>query len=143
MQVDKNVDLFYIEDNEDFIDFVGIALRKVDTSINYSYVTDGIKAKEILESDSSDNPYKKAKLILLDYNLPGVSGMQLLDKIRSQHTLKHTPVVVFSSSDNPQDIRNAYSHGANAYVVKPIGMANLKDTIQTVCDFWLNKNQRC
>jgi len=143
MQVDKSVDLFYIEDNEDFIDFVGIALKKVDTNINYSYVTDGLKAKELLDSAQPDSPYKKAKLILLDYNLPGVSGMQLLDKIRSESSLKHTPVVVFSSSDNPQDIKNAYNHGANAYIVKPIGMANLKDTIQTVCDFWLNKNQRC
>lgn len=141
MQTNNNVDLFYIEDNEDFIDFVGIALKKVDKTINYSYVTDGIKAKELLEN-AEDSPYKKAKLILLDYNLPGISGMQLLDKIRAVSTLKHTPVVVFSSSDNPQDIKNAYSHGANAYVVKPIGMNNLKDTIQTVCDFWLQKNQR-
>jgi len=139
----KDIDLFYIEDNEDFIDFVGIALKKVDNSINYSYVTDGLKAKEILDSDNIDSPYKKAKLILLDYNLPGVSGMQLLDKIRSESSMKHTPVVVFSSSDDPHDIQNAYNHGANAYLVKPIGMANLKETIQTVCDFWLNKNQRC
>ncbi|RYD83163.1 MAG: response regulator [Sphingobacteriales bacterium] len=142
MLSEKSVDLFYIEDNEDFIDFVGIALKKVDNTINYSFVNDGLKAKELLESDNA-NPYKKAKLILLDYNLPGISGMQLLDKIRSENSMKHTPVVVFSSSDNPQDIKNAYKHGANAYVVKPIGMANLKDTIQTVCDFWLNKNQRC
>lgn len=139
----KDVDLFYIEDNEDFIDFVGIALKKVDHTINYSYVTDGLKAKEILDSDNIDSPYKKAKLILLDYNLPGISGMQLLDKIRSESSMKHTPVVVFSSSDDPHDIQNAYNHGANAYLVKPIGMANLKETIQTVCDFWLHKNQRC
>ena len=139
----KDIDLFYIEDNEDFIDFVGIALKKVDNSINYSYVTDGLKAKEILDSDNIDSPYKKAKLILLDYNLPGVSGMQLLDKIRSESSMKHTPVVVFSSSDDPHDIQNAYNHGANAYLVKPIGMANLKETIQAVCDFWLYKNQRC
>ena len=143
MQSEKNVDLLYIEDNEDFIDFVGIALKKVDNSINYSYLKDGLTAKEMLEASNPDSPYKKAKLILLDYNLPGVSGMQLLDKIRSESSMKHTPVVVFSSSDNPQDIKNAYTHGANAYVVKPIGMANLKETIQTVCDFWLNKNQRC
>jgi CheY-like chemotaxis protein len=143
MQSENNVDLLYIEDNEDFIDFVGIALKKVDNTIKYSYVTDGLKAKELLEKDGADSPYRKAKLILLDYNLPGVSGMHLLDKIRSENSLKHKPVVVFSSSDNPQDIKNAYSHGANAYIVKPISMANLTDTIQTVCDFWLNKNQRC
>jgi len=143
MQSEKKVDLLYIEDNEDFIDFVGIALKKVDHSINYDFVTDGLKAKELLENSAPDSPYKKAKLILLDYNLPGISGMQLLDKIRSETSMKHTPVVVFSSSDNPQDIKNAYHHGANAYVVKPIGMSKLRETIQTVCDFWLHKNQSC
>ncbi|MFT3981767.1 MAG: response regulator [Ferruginibacter sp.] len=139
---DHNVDLLYIEDNEDFIAFVGMALRKLDSNIVYDYVTDGQKAKEMLENNKADNPYKKAKLILMDYNLPGLSGVQLLQKIRSNAEIKHIPVVVFSSSDDPQDIKNAYKSGANAYLVKPIGMAGLRDTMQTVYDFWINKNLR-
>jgi len=139
---ERDIDLLYIEDNEDFIDFVGMAVKKVDHSLNYHFVSDGTKAKELLEDNNSSNPLKKAKLILLDYNLPGVNGVQLLQHIRSYPEMKHTPVIFFSSSDNPQDIRNAYSNGANAYLVKPLGMSNLTDTIQSVCDFWLNKNQR-
>lgn len=138
-----NIDLFYIEDNEDFIDFVGMAIKKIDVKLNYQYVTDGAKAKEMLDSIDPMNPITKAKLILLDYNLPGVSGSQLLKHIRSYSKMKHIPVVIFSSSDNPQDIKNAYTNGANAYLVKPIGLSNLKETMQTLCDFWINRNQRC
>lgn len=138
---DQPVDLFYIEDNEDFIEFVGMALKKLNPHITYSYVTDAKKARELMQIE--DNPYKKAKLILLDYNLAGESGMDLLQHIRSDSEIKHVPVVVFSSSDNPQDIKDAYKSGANAYIVKPVGISSLKDTMQTVCDFWLNKNQFC
>ncbi|MDB5202858.1 MAG: response regulator [Ferruginibacter sp.] len=140
---EKEIDLLYIEDNEDFVDFVGMAVRKLSTPLNYHFVTDGAKAKQILEDEKPTVPIKRAKLILLDYNLPGVSGMQLLQYIRSYPEMKHTPVVIFSSSDNPVDVATAYANGANAYLVKPLGMQNLKDTIQVVCDFWINKNQRC
>lgn len=139
---DQTVDLLYIEDNEDFIEFVGMALKKVGRNISYGYVTDAEKATELLAREQN-NPYKKAKLILLDYNLAGVSGIDLLKKIRSDSDIKHVPVVVFSSSDNPKDIKDAYQYGANAYLVKPVGIANLKDTMQTVCDFWISRNQLC
>jgi two-component system response regulator len=138
---EKEIDLFYVEDNEDFIDFVNLAVKKLDAKLNYKYATDAIKAKEFLEQNAANGPHKKVKLILLDYNLPGMSGMQFLKYIRSSTATKHVPVVIFSSSDNPQDVKNAYLHGANAYIVKPVGMNNLKQTVQTVYDFWINKNQ--
>ena len=140
---DKDIDLFYIEDNEDFLDFVGLAVKRLDTNLKYSYVTDGQQAKELLDNSDKNASIKKAKLILLDYNLPGMSGIQLLKHIRTYSNMKHVPVVIFSSSDNPNDIRDAYSNGANAYLVKPMGMSNLKDTLQTVCDFWIKRNQYC
>jgi two-component system response regulator len=138
---EKEIDLFYIEDNEDFIDFVNLAVKKLDVKLNYQYATDAIQAKHFLENNFINGPHKKVKLILLDYNLPGMSGMQFLKYIRSSTATKHIPVVIFSSSDNPQDVKNAYLHGANAYLVKPVGINNLKQTVQTVYDFWINKNQ--
>lgn len=138
---DKEIDLFYIEDNEDFIDFVNLAVNKLDVKLNYQYAKDAIQAKHFLENNVANGPYKKVKLILLDYNLPGMSGIQFLKYIRSTTATKHIPVVIFSSSDNPQDVKNAYLNGANAYLVKPVGMNNLKQTVQTVYDFWINKNQ--
>ena len=139
--LDKDIDLLYVEDNEDFIEFVQMAVNKLQVPLKYHFATDGSMAKEMLEANFEAGPRKKVKLILLDYNLPGMSGMQLLKYIRSTTSLKHIPVVIFSSSDNPQDVKTAYANGANAYLVKPVGMENLKATVQTVYDFWINKNQ--
>lgn len=141
MKTDNDIDLLYIEDNEDYVDMVGRLVKKVDTTIKYEFITDGQKAKDILVPESK-GIMKKPKLILLDYNLPGVSGIELLKYIRSYSDLKHTPVVIFSSSDNPQDIDAAYKSGANAYIVKPIGLNNLKETLQVLFDFWIRKNCR-
>ncbi|MBC7933760.1 MAG: response regulator [Rhizobacter sp.] len=140
---EQNTDLLYIEDNEDYINFVGLALKDVDNSISYGYVTDGLEAKALLEANDVKGSYSNTKLILLDYNLPGMNGIQLLQRIRKQRTLMHTPVVIFSSSNDPMDIKKAYDNGANAYIIKPIGLKNLTNTIKTMCEFWIHKNQFC
>ncbi len=138
----NGVDLLYIEDNEDFIDFVTMTVKKIDHSLNYMFVTDGVKAKELLDNADKRPEVLNTKLILLDYNLPGLSGMQVLKYIRSSTAFKHIPVVIFSSSDNPTDVKQAYANGANAFVVKPDGLNNLKNTMQILCDFWIKRNQR-
>jgi CheY-like chemotaxis protein len=138
---EKDIDLLYIEDNEDYLDFVGMAVRKVDRNLNFKTFSDPLKAKDLLEDKKQHNPMRNAKVVMLDFYMPGVNGIQLLKKIRSYPEMKHTPVIIFSTSDNPEDIREAYSNGANAYLLKPTGMQNLNQTMQLVCDFWLHKNK--
>ncbi len=134
----EKVDVFYVEDNEDYIDFVKRALKKVNTNISYDYVTDGKEAFEyFLNRSVSGAP---AKVILLDINLPGINGIDLLRKIRSMSSLKYTPVIIFSTSDNPIDVKNSYDNGANAYLVKPAGLNSLTETMKRMCDFWLSSN---
>lgn len=132
----QKVDLLYVEDNEDYIDFVKRAVRKVDCDLVYDYVTDGEDAVKFFENSQAG----QMRLILLDIKLPGMNGFDLLRKIRANAALKHTPVVMFSSSDNPKDIHNSYAYGANAYLVKPAGMQSLTETMKTICDFWLSLN---
>ena len=142
-QVKQELDFVYVEDNEDFIDFVGMALKKVNVQVNYEVYTDGLTAKQILTTPDKNPKLNTTKLILLDYNLPGASGIEILTHIRSLSHLKHVPVIIFSTSENPEDIQNAYNSGANAYLVKPMGMQNLTNTMQSICDFWVTKNKRC
>ena len=141
MKTNNDIDLLYVEDNEDYIDLVGRLVKKVDTNIKYEFVTDGQRAKDFLVP-GDEHFHRRPKLILLDYNLPGLSGIELLKYIRSYSDMKHIPVVMFSSSDNPDDIQAAYKSGANAYLVKPIGLDNLKETLQMLYDFWIRKNCR-
>jgi len=76
-------------------------------------------------------------LVLLDLNLPGVSGRDVLDDIRNSARLSGLPVVVLSTSNAPADIAFAYGHRANAYVRKPNGFVALRAVAKAIQDFWL------
>ena len=129
----SKADILYIEDNEDYIDFVKRALKKVDSSITLSTATDGKTALSTVSNVSY-------KLILLDIHLPGINGIELVQKIREQKALAYTPIIMLSTSDNPKDIEACYQRGANAYLVKPVGIQPLVNTLKSICDFWLNCN---
>lgn len=75
-------------------------------------------------------------LILLDLNLPGIDGREVLCRIKQDAKLKTIPVVVFTTSNNPKDIEECYQYGVNSYIVKPIDFAQLKLKVQTLVDYW-------
>lgn len=132
------VDVLYIEDNEDYVEFVKRAIGRVEPKLSYQALNDGIDALNYFEKTKDKKG--AARLILLDINLPGISGIELLRRIRSNPGLRYTPVVMFSTSDNTADVISSYENGANAYLVKPEGLTSLVQTLQGVCNFWLNLN---
>ncbi|MBD2355964.1 response regulator [Tolypothrix sp. FACHB-123] len=75
-------------------------------------------------------------MIILDLNLPGTDGREVLHRIKQDDSLKTIPVVVFTTSNNPKDIQDCYKYGVNSYIVKPINFAQLKRDIQTLVDYW-------
>jgi CheY-like chemotaxis protein len=75
-------------------------------------------------------------LIVLDLNLPGTDGREVLRRIKQDENLKSIPVVVFTTSDNPKDVADCYQYGVNSYIVKPINFAQLKRHIQVLVDYW-------
>lgn len=75
-------------------------------------------------------------LILLDLNLPGTDGREVLRRIKQDDNLNMIPVVVFTTSNNPKDIEVCYRYGVNSYIVKPINFAQLKRDIQMVVEYW-------
>lgn len=133
----STADILYIEDNEDYIDFVKRALKKVDGNITISTATDG---KTALSTISNADTSVNYKLILLDIHLPGITGIDLVQKIRAHKAFTYTPIIMLSTSDNSKDVEACYQRGANAYLVKPVGIQPLVNTLKSVCDFWLNCN---
>lgn len=85
-----------------------------------------------VERESAPRP----GLIVLDLNLPGTDGREVLRRIKQDDSLKTIPIVVFTTSDNPKDIEDCYQYGVNSYIVKPINFAQLKRDIQTLVDYW-------
>src|SRR5690606_36158814 len=78
-------------------------------------------AERYLVEDGSPGCAHPPSLAILDLKLPGKSGLELLAWIRSRENLRMMPVVIFSSSGEPADVRAAYELGANSYIVKPAG----------------------
>jgi CheY-like chemotaxis protein len=116
------------------IDADAILLREalIDAGLGKDLVVagDGAQALELLRGAPLP------QLVLLDLNLPRVSGHQLLKDIRSDARLGALPIVVLSTSNSPADIAFAYGHRANAYVRKPNGYEALSAVARAIRDFW-------
>ena len=80
-------------------------------------------------------------LVLLDLNLPYWSGFDVLHWMRQQPLIRRTPVVIFTSSNRPDDIARAYDAGANGFLVKPNALADLRSLVLALRDFWLLHNR--
>lgn len=134
----KEVDVLCVDDNEDYCYFILKAFESCSDPINYRILHRGIPAVDCLQECSENQIVPR--LILLDLDLPDLHGKEVLKKIKESNKLRQVPVVIFSSSENPQDVEQAFNYGANAYVCKPSGYKKLKVFIQNTCNFWLNHN---
>ena len=133
-------DIFYVEDDADYAFFMQNAVQEVKNTLNLTIVEDGAEA--LLRLQKFAESKTKPKLILLDLNLPGLSGLDLLKFIKEIPYLKSIPVILFSTSDNPDDVKTSFEFGANAYLTKPDGYENLLKCVHSVHDFWFNQHLR-
>jgi CheY-like chemotaxis protein len=77
-------------------------------------------------------------LILLDLNLPVIDGCEVLRQIKQEARLRTIPVVVFTTSAQPQDIDVCYQLGANSYMVKPVDFERLRSTLELLMRYWFS-----
>jgi len=85
--------------------------------------------------------YPLPSLILLDLKLPKKSGLEVLEFLRAQPSLKQTPVIVLTSSQESSDIERAYALGANSYLLKPVGFDGLLEMVKAIGMYWVLLNQ--
>ena len=137
------IEIVLVEDNPDDAELTIRALKKSNVSNNLIHLTDGAEALEFIfctgkYSDRSVNI--KPKLILLDLNMPKVSGIEVLQKIKSDDNTKTIPVVVLTSSQEDPDVQTCYKLGVNSYIVKPVGFANFTKAVSEVGLYWVLQN---
>lgn len=131
-------DIFYVEDDTDFAFLLENAVQEVNGQLSMTVIENGKDA--LLALSQFTEAKKKPKVILLDLNLPGLSGLDLVKKIRENPHLRYVPVIFFSTSDSPKDAKASLEYGANAYVTKPSGYHNLVSCLQSLYDFWFTKH---
>jgi CheY-like chemotaxis protein len=89
-----------------------------------------------------DETARRPDLILLDWNLPKVSGDEVLRRVKRHKLLREIPVLVFSSSTSEEDIGAAYDEHANGYIVKPGGLDALEAVVKRIERFWIQFSLR-
>lgn len=82
----------------------------------------------------------RPRAILLDLNLPGTDGREVLRQLKQDEGLQQIPAIVFTTSNNPADIEYCYRIGANGYLLKPMDLLALKHTVEAFTHYWLGAN---
>ena len=146
---DSNIaepEILLVEDNPNDAELVIRALKRSGVRAAVSHVDDGAQAIEFLLGGGAYAHRRGAaapKLILLDCKLPKLTGIEVLQRIRAEPTLKNVVAVMLTSSKEARDIADAYDSGANSYVVKPVEFEEFVDTVGRLGQYWLTFNQVC
>ena len=127
-----------VEDSPQDYEATERALRDVGVKNEIIHFEDGDDVIDYLECLASNDPKRLPYLILLDLNLPGSSGHEVLETLRGNAQLRHLPVVVLTTSSAAKDIRKSYLLGANSYLQKPVNLNAFRATIDTFAQYWFH-----
>lgn len=133
--------LLIVEDSDE--DFLTLTRIFKKLSMTYS-VTRCVKGEETLDFLYRRGKYKhlteiaRPSLILLDLNLIGLDGRKVLERVKLDQDLRKIPIVIMTTSSNPKDVHFCYDHGANSYLVKPVHLDHLTQTILWLIGYWFD-----
>lgn len=131
--------LLIVEDSPEDLEATLRALRKTGSEHPIAHCGDGDEALDYLHRRgryAATGLAPRPALVLLDLNLPGTDGREVLGEIKSSETLRSIPVVVFTTSGDARDVDACYRAGANGYVQKPVRVDELVTALQRIEDFW-------
>ena len=132
-----------VEDNEDDVELALHAFRGSRVTPDIKVVRDGEEALEFLWSTgrhAGRHPGDLPSLVLLDLKLPGISGLEVLRRLRERPQTRRVPVVILTTSDDEADIIGGYDRGVNSYIRKPVGFASFVEMVQQLEHYWLVTN---
>ncbi len=126
--------ILIVEDNPGDVRLIKEALDTSSIKPTLYFVRDGLEATRFLETRMQDGfPH----LMVLDLNLPQKSGFEVLQFVKRHEMLKRIPVIVLSSSQNPEDVAKAYDLHANCYLTKPANFEAFVAVVQALEYFWV------
>lgn len=136
--------LLLVEDNEDDAFFLRRSLKQAGVPDPVCHLTNG---RDVLDYFSGTGTFSDRKthpipnVVLLDLNLPYLTGLQVLEWVRRRPELAHVVVIVLTSSSEETDVQRAYGLGANSYVVKPSTSEEFGDLADALKKWWLQFNR--
>ncbi|MFV1965947.1 MAG: response regulator [Pirellulaceae bacterium] len=129
--------ILLVEDNPDDIELTRLAFSQIDIEHELYIASDGFQAISFLKREDAFTDALRPDLILLDLNMPGKDGRDVLKEVKEDPSLRRIPVIVLTTSDAGADRLLTYSRHVNAYLTKPMDMEEWDAVVQAFADFWL------
>lgn len=139
----KPAHILLVEDNRMDIELALDAFRRAHLANTVHVAENGEAALDYLfgrEKFAERRQFPLPDLILLDLKMPGMSGHEVLLRIKSEPILKRIPVIILTSSGEEGDLAMSYDNGANSYLVKPITFEGLVAIARKIDDYWVTLN---
>jgi CheY-like chemotaxis protein len=131
------IEILLVEDSPSDANLAIRNLRNSKIANHLVWVEDGEMAMEYMHQQGEYADAARPDLVLLDLNLPGMDGREVLEAIKNDPHLKLIPVVVLTTSADEADILRSYQLSANCYITKPVDIQQFIQVIQLINDFWL------
>ena len=131
----QQIHILLVDDNEGDILLTREALDDARIINKISIAYDGLEAIRFLKNAPGANT---PDLILLDINLPKMTGTEVLGIIKSDPDLKRIPVIMLTTSSAEKDILASYDNHANCYITKPVDLDRFMSVVRTIEDFWIS-----
>ena len=132
----ESIHVLLVEDNPADAELTREALESSKLLLDLTVVPDGERCLAYLNDEGSGAGAPRPDLILLDLNLPRISGRDVLATIKQDAKLRLIPVVVLTSSEAENDVVQSYNLGANCYISKPVDLGSFLSIVSMVNDFW-------
>lgn len=134
----RPVKILLVEDNPGDVRLTQEVLKEGSVHNEMYVARDGLEAISFLQRQGKNQNAERPDVILLDLNLPGINGREVLAAIKEDAQLKRIPVIILTTSDDEQDIFKSYDLHANAYVTKPVDLDKFIDIVKQIEGFWLS-----
>lgn len=128
--------LLLVEDDLADIELTQNGVQRSHAAIDLDWVVDGQSALSYLLQEGEYQQKSPPSMILLDLNLPGIHGLQVLETIKNNDAFRMIPVIIFTTSDADKDIQRAYELGANCFIQKPTSLSQYISTITSISTYW-------
>jgi len=132
----RAAEIMLVEDNRGDALLASRAFQRAEVENRLTVADTGEVALAMLKREGPYARMPRPDIILLDLNLPMMSGKDVLASIKGDENLRSIPVIVLSSSDAETDIADCYERHASAYIVKPISLEKFADVVSTIEQFF-------
>ena len=133
----NEIEILLVEDSPADVRLTIEALKETKVANRLNVVGNGMKAMDFLYRRGDYAAAPRPDLVLLDLNLPGKDGREVLEEIKFDPDLRRIPVVILTTSQAEEDVLRAYDMYCNCYIAKPLDFHEFMKAVKSIESFWL------